>query len=144
MTDVMVQANLQKQSKNKTMGFYKRSLEILNAKYRNQSNLSILGEKAGLLILLIESYEVYIRFKRLLEMMRQGPVLINERDFSFLSWADEDKWIEDDDSSSIGQNWIQTASVFGFDKDDQFLQNYANHLIDALGEQKKNIDVIAK
>lgn len=141
MTDVMVQANLQKQSKNKTMGFYKRSLEILNAKYRNQSNLSIFGGKAGLLILLIESYEVYIRFKRLLEMMRQGPVLINERDFSFLSWADEDKWIEDDDSSSIGQNWIQTASVFGFDKDDQFLQNYANHLIDALGEQKKNIDV---
>lgn len=55
------------------MGFYKRSLEILNAKYRNQSNLSIFGGKAGLLILLIESYEVYIRFKRLLEMMRQGP-----------------------------------------------------------------------
>lgn len=120
------------------MGYYKRSIEELNAEYKNRTSITLFGRQATMLRLFADSYEVRLRFEKLLEKMKQGPSLIDDSDLNYLEWADEAKWQKPKDIK--GESLIMTAATFGINDKNLFAQTYANYMMDAFGERQKNID----
>ena len=121
------------------MGYFTRSIEQLNAEYTNRTSITVFGRQATLLRLLADSYEVRLRFERLLEQMKEGPTLTEDNDLKYGEWADESRWVKPDNPSV--ENTQRTAVTFGFSEDSPFAQTYANRMKDAFGERLNNIDL---
>lgn len=121
------------------MGYYTRIIEQLHTEYCNRTSISVFGRQATMLRLLADSYEVGLRFERLLEKIQKGPTLLEDADMDFLEWAADTKWkkpINDEVESTSS-----TALTFGFSEESPFSQTYANHMKDALGNHLNNIDI---
>lgn len=121
------------------MGYYTRCIEQLNAEYCHRTSITRFGRQATMLRLFTDSYEVRLRFERLLEQMQKGPTLTEDADFDYLAWAKADKWLkpEEGQQESVGA----TAATYGFSADSPFPQTFANHIKDAFGTRLKNINL---
>lgn len=123
------------------MGIYIDSLERLNAEYKDRTSISIFGLQSTMLRLLVDSYEVRMRFEQLFEEMKQRPVLFEDIDVDYQKWTDSKTW-----STSMPfkyqekEKMRQTAAIYGFSKESPFAQTYANRMLDALGDELDNID----
>ena len=121
------------------MGSYKRSLEYLNSEYKNRASITLFGRQATMLRLLADSYEVRLLFEKLLEKMKEGPIVIEDSDLDYLDWADEAKWQRQKELK--GESIIMTAAIFGIKNNSPFAQTYANYMKDAFGGRLNNIDI---
>ena len=120
------------------MGYYKRSLELLYEEYMNRASISLLGRQATMLRLLVDAYEVRLRFEKLLEMMKKRPLLIEDSDLNYMEWADDYKWIKP--RGEVSETIGSTAEVYGFSEGSPFEQTYANHMKDVLGSRLDKIN----
>ena len=124
------------------MGYYKDSIEQLNTEYKNRSSITLFGRQASMLRLLADAYEVRMRFEKLLELMKQGPSVVEDSDLNYLEWADEARWQKPDDQEEpliIIQN--KTALTLGISSKSPFAQTYANFMKDVFGERLNKIDI---
>lgn len=121
------------------MGYYKDSIELLNAEYKNRSSITLFGRQASMLRLLADAYEVRLRFEKLLELMKQGPSVFEDSDLNYLEWAEEAKWQKAEEPHPECQK--MTVQTFGIGSSSPFAQTYANHMKDAFGERLNNIDI---
>ena len=121
------------------MGYYTRSIEQLNAEYTNRTSISIFGRNTTMLRLFVDSYEVRLRFEKLLEKIKQGPALLEDADMKYQEWANETKWVKPNKEKQ--ESVSQTASTFGFSEDAPFAQTYANYIKDAFGTRLNNINL---
>lgn len=121
------------------MGYYRDSLERLKAEYGDRTSISIFGRQATMLRLLVDSYEVGLRFKRLLEEMKKGPILIEDADLNYREWTEEKNWMEFNDLGQSDKE--ETAALYGFSNKSPFPQTYANHIQDVLGSHIKDMDM---
>lgn len=123
------------------MGLYRDSIEQLNFEYKDRSSISIFGRHATMLRLLVDSYEVRLRFENLLEEMQKGPMLFDDADLDFEYWADRTTWDKPFSFMISGEGVTKlTTDAFGIRKESPFAQTYANRLQDALGEDLNKIN----
>ena len=120
------------------MGFYKDSLIWLHEEYTHRTCIGLLGRQATLLRLLADSYEVALRFDKLLETMKQGPTLMEDSDLDYLEWYDSNKWEKPRAMKPIAK--AATLKEMSFKDYNQFSYSYANRMKDSLGDRLNNFD----
>ena len=125
--------------KKRNMGFYKDSLERLHNEYTNRTSITLFGRQATLLRLLVDVYEVSLRFEKLLEVIKQGPTMMEDSDVDYLEWSDPKKWVKPEKSDSFSKSSVR--ATYGIMPDEQFEDTFSNKMLNVFGDRIDNIEI---
>ncbi|MBQ8991492.1 MAG: hypothetical protein IJ084_05770 [Prevotella sp.] len=120
------------------MGFYKDSLERLHNEYTNRTSITLFGRQATLLRLLVDVYEVSLRFEKLLGVIKQGPTMMEDSDVDYLEWSDPKKWVKPEKSEYFSKSRVR--DTYGIMPDEQFEDIFSNKMLNVFGDRVNNIE----